>query len=74
MQFFEPGSVELFYSRGYLTPTSKLLMRFSVILSDFVFYIPAYYLFVNIFYSGQPQYYKVWFDYCELYTSITYSI
>lgn len=37
--FYEPGSVDLFVSRGYETKSHKAFMRFSVILTDLVFYL-----------------------------------
>ena len=34
IQLFEPGAIALFTSRGYEMPSSKTLMRWSVVISD----------------------------------------
>ncbi|KAJ7531399.1 hypothetical protein O6H91_14G042300 [Diphasiastrum complanatum] len=52
MRYFEPASVALKASRGYETPSSKLLMRWTVLSSDAFVFFPAAILFV-ISYYGQ---------------------
>src|SRR3990167_11145060 len=51
LQIFEPEAVELYASRGYITPSSKLFMRTSVVLSDIIIYFPAVIFFVFTFYN-----------------------
>ncbi|CAL8467236.1 g6772 [Coccomyxa elongata] len=41
IQQFEPGAIASFTSRGYETPSSKTLMRWSVVISDILVFIPA---------------------------------
>ncbi|GAM19578.1 hypothetical protein SAMD00019534_027530, partial [Acytostelium subglobosum LB1] len=49
----EPGLVQLFTSRGYETPSSKLFMRMTVIISDMFIWLPSVYFFVRSFYSDR---------------------
>ena len=42
-------------SRGIETPASKLYMRSTVILSDYVVYIPAAWLFTRVWHSGRSR-------------------
>ncbi|EPS58794.1 hypothetical protein M569_16019, partial [Genlisea aurea] len=46
LKFFDPDSVSLFTSRGYETYLGKLLMRWTVIISDLLIFFPAAFLFV----------------------------
>jgi alpha-1,3-glucosyltransferase len=49
-RFFIPHSTELVYSRGYESLGHKILMRVSVLVSDFIFFhIPVYLLLKRIF-------------------------
>ena len=50
----EPAALELGTSRGYETPSSKHLMRLSVLFSDVVFLLPAAFLACRIFTAGLP--------------------
>ena len=47
----EPEAVRLTTSRGYETDSSKRIMRYSVIVSDAVFLLPAAYAFVRAWYG-----------------------
>ncbi|KAI5062255.1 hypothetical protein GOP47_0022794 [Adiantum capillus-veneris] len=49
----EPDSVALHTSRGYETPSSKLLMRWTVLTSDAGIFFPAAFGFVIVFYAGK---------------------
>jgi alpha-1,3-glucosyltransferase len=51
MGWFEPQSVELTVSRGYESPGSKLVMRWTVIVSDAAVFLPAVILFVHTYES-----------------------
>ena len=44
-EIYEPAAVSRYRSRGYESPTSKYLMRFSVLLSELLTLIPAAVLF-----------------------------
>jgi alpha-1,3-glucosyltransferase len=55
ISLFEPAAVELGTSRGYETPSSKLLMRMSVVASDTLFLIPAALLACQVFTTGRPH-------------------
>jgi len=48
----EPEAVRLTTSRGYETDSSKRIMRYSVIVSDAVFLLPAAYAFVRAWYGS----------------------
>ena len=48
----EPEAVRLSASRGYETDSSKRLMRYSVIVSDAVFLLPAAYAVVQAWYAN----------------------
>mmetsp|Transcript_35764 Transcript_35764/g.92868 ORF Transcript_35764/g.92868 Transcript_35764/m.92868 type:complete len:489 (+) Transcript_35764:408-1874(+) len=54
LQAWEPDAFALTASRGYESPTSKMLMRGSVIFSDFVFTFPAVWAVIASFYPGAP--------------------
>lgn len=54
MRIIEPDSMILFESRGYLTPLSKVLMRISVILCDFILILPIY-LILKKFITGKEK-------------------
>jgi alpha-1,3-glucosyltransferase len=49
----EPSSVALTTSRGWESYRSKLAMRFTVIVSDLLFTLPAVHLFVRAFYGRE---------------------
>ena len=49
---FEPAAVALGTSRGHETPSSRLLMRWSVVVSDLIFFFPGVYAFVRAFYAA----------------------
>lgn len=49
----EPESVALHKSRGYETPSSKLLMRWTVLSSDAFVFFPAALCFVAAYYAGR---------------------
>lgn len=49
----EPAMVELATSRGYESPTSKVLMRASVILCDVVVFIPVIFYVARVLYRRQ---------------------
>eukprot|EP01006_Ploeotia_vitrea_P023098 TRINITY_DN55550_c0_g1_i1.p1 TRINITY_DN55550_c0_g1~~TRINITY_DN55550_c0_g1_i1.p1 ORF type:complete len:457 (-),score=184.20 TRINITY_DN55550_c0_g1_i1:88-1458(-) len=56
-QWVEPDLVELHTSRGLETESSKLFMRWSVIVSDLIFWMPAVLYFVCTFFEHKsPQY------------------
>jgi len=42
-------------SRGIETPTSKLFMRSTVLLSDYAIYVPAVWLFTRVWHSGRSR-------------------
>lgn len=46
---FEPAAVALDSSRGYETPSSKVLLRWTVVLSDMVTFFPAAVLAARVF-------------------------
>eukprot|EP00250_Pteridium_aquilinum_P008093 c17665_g1_i1 orf=164-1666(+) len=50
---FEPAAVALHTSRGYETPSSKLLMRWTVLTSDGGVFFPAALAFAIVFYAGK---------------------
>ncbi|XP_016491186.1 putative dolichyl pyrophosphate Man9GlcNAc2 alpha-1,3-glucosyltransferase isoform X2 [Nicotiana tabacum] len=52
LRFFDPQSVALFTSRGYESYIGKLLMRWTVLLSDVLIFFPAVIYFVTVYYSG----------------------
>ncbi|EGC28859.1 hypothetical protein DICPUDRAFT_43700 [Dictyostelium purpureum] len=52
-EIVEPASMELYTSRGYETPTSKLFMRATVIVSDLIIWIPSVWFFVTSFYKDK---------------------
>ncbi|GLC53216.1 hypothetical protein PLESTB_000720700 [Pleodorina starrii] len=54
MRAVEPASVALMSSHGYESPTSKIVMRWSVIAADLLVYIPASLAAVHVFY-GAPS-------------------
>mmetsp|Transcript_3274 Transcript_3274/g.4511 ORF Transcript_3274/g.4511 Transcript_3274/m.4511 type:complete len:511 (-) Transcript_3274:2683-4215(-) len=47
---YDPNSMALYDSRGYLTTDHKLFMRGSVLLFDLLVYFPACYLFIKMYY------------------------
>ena len=50
---FEPAAVALGTSRGYETSSSRLLMRWSVVASDLIFFFPGVYAFIRAFYAAR---------------------
>ncbi|XP_016560722.1 probable dolichyl pyrophosphate Man9GlcNAc2 alpha-1,3-glucosyltransferase isoform X2 [Capsicum annuum] len=52
LRYFDPQSVELYTSRGYESYIGKLLMRWTVLLSDVLIFFPAVIYFVIVYYSG----------------------
>ncbi|GAQ86987.1 alpha-1,3-glucosyltransferase [Klebsormidium nitens] len=57
---FEPEAVGLESSRGYETPSSKLLMRWTVLLSDVLVFFPAAWWFVRAYYGGRSGTEQAW--------------
>ncbi|GIM03471.1 hypothetical protein Vretimale_8246 [Volvox reticuliferus] len=55
MRAVEPASVELVKSHGYETPTSKIVMRWTVIAADLLVYIPACLAAVYVFYGSSAS-------------------
>ncbi|KAH9309119.1 hypothetical protein KI387_037030, partial [Taxus chinensis] len=55
VQAFEPQSLALHASRGYETPTSKLLMRWTVLSSDALIFFPAALYFIFAYYQGKKD-------------------
>ncbi len=45
---YEPNSVELFKSRGYETPSHKVFMRATLIVSDFIFFFSGVFALMNL--------------------------
>ncbi|KAK6150971.1 hypothetical protein DH2020_015903 [Rehmannia glutinosa] len=54
LKYFDPASVSLFTSRGYESYLGKLLMRWTVLMSDLMIFFPAVLYFVTVYYSGKP--------------------
>ncbi|XP_010316337.1 probable dolichyl pyrophosphate Man9GlcNAc2 alpha-1,3-glucosyltransferase isoform X3 [Solanum lycopersicum] len=52
LRYFDPQSVELYTSRGYESYIGKLLMRWTVLLSDVLIFFPAVMYFIIVYYSG----------------------
>ncbi|KAK6798147.1 hypothetical protein RDI58_005849 [Solanum bulbocastanum] len=52
LRYFDPQSVELYTSRGYESYIGKLLMRWTVLLSDVLIFFPAVIYFIIVYYSG----------------------
>ncbi|GLI67446.1 hypothetical protein VaNZ11_011639 [Volvox africanus] len=55
MRAVEPASVELVKSHGYETPTSKIVMRWTVIAADLLVYFPACLAAVYVFYGSSSS-------------------
>ncbi|MQL99850.1 hypothetical protein Taro_032581 [Colocasia esculenta] len=55
LQPFAPDSVALLSSRGYETPGSKLLMRWTVLSSDLLVFFPAALYFVYVYCCRQKR-------------------
>ncbi|KAL8476604.1 hypothetical protein ACS0TY_029048 [Phlomoides rotata] len=55
LKFFDPASVSLLSSRGYESYLGKLLMRWTVLMSDLMIFFPAVLYFVSVYYSGKPD-------------------
>lgn len=53
--FIDASWFALDTSRGIETPTSKLFMRSTVILSDYAIYVPAMWLFTRVWHSGRSR-------------------
>ncbi|KAL0332485.1 UNVERIFIED_CONTAM: putative dolichyl pyrophosphate Man9GlcNAc2 alpha-1,3-glucosyltransferase [Sesamum calycinum] len=53
LKFFDPASVSLFTSRGYESYIGKLLMRWTVLMSDLMIFFPAVLYFITVYYSGK---------------------
>ena len=62
IQYLNSDMIALTSSRGYETPTSKVIMRSSVILSDLLVLFPAVYLSVRVMYrsASRAQTYEKW--------------
>lgn len=60
LQALDPQSVALHTSRGYETPRSKLLMRWTVLTSDAVIFFPAALYFIAVYYNGKKDEDIVW--------------
>ena len=58
--FIDPSWFALDASRGIETPSSKLFMRSTVILSDYAIYVPAVWLFTRVWHSGRSRRTQVW--------------
>ncbi|BBN05231.1 alpha-1,3-glucosyltransferase [Marchantia polymorpha subsp. ruderalis] len=56
----EPEAVALHSSRGYESPSSKILMRWTVLSSDMLVFFPAALWFINEFYSKYREKQRVW--------------
>ncbi|KAL3630336.1 hypothetical protein CASFOL_023320 [Castilleja foliolosa] len=54
LKFFDPVSVSLFTSRGYESYLGKLLMRWTVLMSDLMIFFPAVLYFITVYYTGKP--------------------
>lgn len=59
-QMVEPEMVALGSSRGHESPSSKRLMRLSVVASDLLFFVPACVAFVRTFYARSPGADRAW--------------
>ncbi|XP_006848211.2 probable dolichyl pyrophosphate Man9GlcNAc2 alpha-1,3-glucosyltransferase [Amborella trichopoda] len=55
LRALDPNSVALSSSRGYETPLSKLLMRWTVLSSDALVFFPAALYFVIVYYAGRKD-------------------
>ncbi|KAK1363600.1 Alpha-1,3-glucosyltransferase [Heracleum sosnowskyi] len=55
LRYFHPDSVSLYTSRGHESYLGKLLMRWTVLLSDALIFFPAVLCFLIAYYSGQPS-------------------
>ncbi|KAH6755955.1 ALG6 [Perilla frutescens var. hirtella] len=55
LRLFDPESVALSTSRGYESYIGKLLMRWTVLMSDLMIFFPAVLHFVNVYYFGKPN-------------------
>ncbi|KAH9049839.1 glucosyltransferase [Lactarius hengduanensis] len=53
--WIDPKWFALDTSRGIETPTSKLFMRSTVILSDYAIYLPAAWLFTRVWHAGRSR-------------------
>ena len=53
--FIDASWFALDTSRGIETPTSKLFMRSTVLLSDYAIYVPAVWLFTRVWHSGRSR-------------------
>ncbi|GLJ43800.1 hypothetical protein SUGI_0911850 [Cryptomeria japonica] len=60
LQALEPQSVALHTSRGYETPSSKLLMRWTVLSSDVLIFFPAVLFFIFAYYQGMKDEELAW--------------
>ncbi|KAL1810101.1 hypothetical protein ACET3Z_027091 [Daucus carota] len=58
LRYFHPDSVSLYSSRGHESYLGKLLMRWTVLLSDALIFFPAVLCFVTAYYSGQQGTHK----------------
>eukprot|EP00850_Spirogloea_muscicola_P015051 SM000112S23993 [mRNA] locus=s112:197114:199570:- [translate_table: standard] len=56
----EPAAVALGASRGYESPSSKLLMRWTVVASDVAVFFPAALTFVAAYYAARPRRERAW--------------
>ncbi|GER42625.1 Dolichyl pyrophosphate Glc1Man9GlcNAc2 alpha-1,3-glucosyltransferase [Striga asiatica] len=55
LKYFDPASVLLLTSRGYESYLGKLLMRWTVVMSDLMIFFPAVFYFVIVYYSGKTN-------------------
>ncbi|XP_051127415.1 probable dolichyl pyrophosphate Man9GlcNAc2 alpha-1,3-glucosyltransferase isoform X2 [Andrographis paniculata] len=53
LRLFDPPSVSLVTSRGYESYIGKLLMRWTVLMSDVMIFFPAVLYFATVYYSGK---------------------
>eukprot|EP00850_Spirogloea_muscicola_P005864 SM000027S09645 [mRNA] locus=s27:535401:537851:+ [translate_table: standard] len=56
----EPAAVALGASRGYESPSSKQLMRWTVVASDVAVFFPAALAFVAAYYAVRPRRERAW--------------
>ncbi|KAG6394382.1 hypothetical protein SASPL_144966 [Salvia splendens] len=53
LRFFDPASVALTSSRGYESYIGKVLMRWTVLMSDLMIFFPSVLYFVTVYYTGK---------------------
>ncbi|KAL2636217.1 hypothetical protein R1flu_007696 [Riccia fluitans] len=60
IEALQPEAVALHTSRGFESPSSKMLMRWTVLSSDVLLFFPAVLWFINEFYSDYREKQRVW--------------